>query len=407
VSWKTVALGEVCDLQNGYAFKSTDYVESSSTCNIRMSNIRQGGVFDEFHNEKYLPDSFATQYKDYLLKDDDLIIAMTDLATETKILGLPTLVKNSSGRNFLLNQRVGKLCKFSNEICVPFLRYFLTSPSVIEYYKSKGAGGLQINISKKDILSVKIKIPPLAEQQRIVAKLDAVFAEIDEAVMSTESKLNVLEELFKGYVARQFEHKDNQEIKKLKEVCEKITDGTHQTPKYFDDGYIFLSSKNVTSRKIDWDNIKYVDDIQHNEMQRRLSPQLGDVLLAKNGTTGVAAMVDRDVKFNIYVSLACLRTKGDVLPAYLLHFVNSKVAREQFSIRTKGIGVPNLHLQEIREVEISFPASHSEQELVIRKIESFRDNYSLINELLKVKVKSLQLLKSSILTQALQPPPQQ
>jgi len=145
------------------------------------------------------------------------------------------------------------------------------------------------------------------------------------------------------------------EYKKLKDICEKITDGTHQTPKYFESGFIFLSSRNVTSGKINWDDVKYIDEVQHYEMQKRVSPKKGDILLAKNGTTGVAALVDKDAVFDIYVSLALLRSKGEVLPEFLLHFINSPVAKSQFNKRLKGIGVPNLHLEEIREVDISFP----------------------------------------------------
>lgn len=177
---KIVKLGEVCDLQNGFAFKSSDYVEKSNTLNIRMSNIRPDGSFNEMHKAKYLPDSYAEKYKEFLLKDGDLIIAMTDMAGDPKILGLPSLTKNLNGRAFLLNQRVGKLHKFSEEIYVPYLCYFLKT--LKEYYKKKGAGGLQINISKKEVLSAPIILRPLAEQQRIVATLDTVFAEIDKTI---------------------------------------------------------------------------------------------------------------------------------------------------------------------------------------------------------------------------------
>ncbi|HNW12810.1 MAG TPA: restriction endonuclease subunit S [Candidatus Rifleibacterium sp.] len=152
---------------------------------------------------------------------------------------------------------------------------------------------------------------------------------------------------------------------KLNRVCEKITDGTHQTPKYFDYGFLFLSSRNVTSGKIDWENVKYIDDKQHVEMQRRVSPRLHDILLAKNGTTGVAAMVDRDVTFDIYVSLALLRPLEGILPKFLLYFINSPLAKEQFNKRLKGIGVPNLHLEEIREVELAYPESEAEQQRIV------------------------------------------
>jgi type I restriction enzyme, S subunit len=184
---KIVRLGDICDLKNGFAFKSNDYVEKSNTLNIRMSNIRPDGNFDEMHKARYLPDSFSEKYKEFLLKDNDLIIAMTDMAGDPKILGLPTIVKNSNERKFLLNQRVGKLHKFSNEIYVPYLCYFLKT--LKNYFKNKGAGGLQVNISKQEILSTNIILKPIVEQKKIVTKLDAIFSKIDKAVNLDKQKL--------------------------------------------------------------------------------------------------------------------------------------------------------------------------------------------------------------------------
>ena len=157
----------------------------------------------------------------------------------------------------------------------------------------------------------------------------------------------------------------------LQAVCAIITDGTHQTPKYFDKGYIFLSSKNVTSWKIDWDNIKYIDEEQHQKMYSRLRPRIGDILLAKNGTTGVAAIVDKNEVFDIYVSLALLRPKEFILPEFLLYFINSSIAKKQFNKRLKGIGVPNLHLEEIRAVSFCFPPLPEQKRIVSILDEAF------------------------------------
>ena len=200
-----------------------------------------------------------------------------------------------------------------------------------------------------------------------MTKLDSALANLDKL-----TKLNVKNDkenasLYENLKASIFENLLDSEEKTLKEVCEKITDGTHQTPKYFDKGYVFLSSRNVKSKKIDWGKIKYIDEKQHNEMQKRVSPRRGDILLAKNGTTGMGAIVDKDIDFDIYVSLALLRSKGDVLPEYLLEYINSKSAKEQFANRTKGIGVPNLHLKEIREVVIKYPTSKAEQNKVTKR----------------------------------------
>jgi len=143
----------------------------------------------------------------------------------------------------------------------------------------------------------------------------------------------------------------------LSEVCTKITDGTHQTPQYTDkdSGYIFLSSKDVTSGHIDWSGVKYIPEELHQELYKRLAPQRNDILLAKNGTTGIAALVDNDEVFDIYVSLALLRPTDEVDPTFLLSAINSDGVKQQFNAGLKGIGVPNLHLNVIRETKVLIP----------------------------------------------------
>lgn len=155
----------------------------------------------------------------------------------------------------------------------------------------------------------------------------------------------------------------------LEQICEFITDGTHQTPKYSESGYIFLSSKNVTTGKINWEEVKYISEELHNILYKRVSPKLDDILLAKNGTTGVAAIVDKDIIFDIYVSLAILRPfKKYINSKYLLYIINSSTTKNQFNKGLKGIGVPNLHLEQIRKVIFPLPPL-SEQRRIVEKIE--------------------------------------
>ena len=178
----------------------------------------------------------------------------------------------------------------------------------------------------------------------------------------------------------------------LKDLCTMdITDGTHKTPTYVEEGHIFLSSKNVTSGVIDWDNVMYIPASLHDELYKRIAPQKNDILLAKNGTTGVAAIVDRDEVFDIYVSLALIRPdETKVLPRYLLHAINSYPTKQFFDSHLKGIGVPNLHLTHIRETPIRVP-SFTEQKQIT-------DVLDKVDELIALRKKQLakldQLVKS-------------
>ena len=168
------------------------------------------------------------------------------------------------------------------------------------------------------------------------------------------------------------------EIQKLKDIClTEITDGTHQTPTYSEYGYIFLSSKNVTTQKIDWDNVMFIPGKLHEELYKRVAPQIDDILLAKNGTTGVAAIVDRDIVFDIYVSLALIRPNTEiVMPRYLLYAINNPVVKGYFDSSLKGIGVPNLHLKNIRETPIKIYDLET-QKAIVEKLDKVCELISL------------------------------
>ena len=159
---------------------------------------------------------------------------------------------------------------------------------------------------------------------------------------------------------------------RLPNLCKiPITDGTHQTPTYSDkeNGIPFLSSKDVTSRKIDWSKIKYITKELHEELQKRIQPCGNDILLAKNGTTGVAALVDTDKIFDIYVTLAVLRPAEVVHPNYLQYVINSPFCKKQFNGHLTGIGVPNLHLNDICKTIIPLPPL-IEQHRIVTAIET-------------------------------------
>lgn len=337
-----------------------------------------------------------------------------------KFIGAPTtwttkITKEAQAGDILLSVRapVGPINFATEKICIgrglaairaleKIDKYFLYSFLKKHENEIVGNSGAVFNsINKTQIENIEIPLPPLPEQRCIVKILDGVFEGIGKAKENAEKNLKNSRELFESYLQGVFDKKNNDwEVKKLSEVCEKITDGTHQTPTYYDDGIIFLSSRNVTGRKINWEKIRYIDNKQHFEMHKRVAPRINDILLAKNGTTGVAAIVDKDVVFDIYVSLALLRARNMIIPSFLLYFINSPVAKKQFNKRLKGSGVPNLHLEEIREVVIYFPKSLSEQKSIVKKLDALAEQAIKLEEIYKQKISDLEELKKSVLSKA-------
>jgi type I restriction enzyme S subunit len=226
----------------------------------------------------------------------------------------------------------------------------------------KATGASYPAVSDRIIFESPIATPAIAEQRRIADILD----QADALRAKRREALAQLEKLTQSIFIEMFGATNEYPVSSLADLCELITDGTHQTPEYADQGVLFLSAKNVTSGYIDWENIKFIPESLHLELHRRLSPRKSDILLAKNGTTGVAAIVDRDCTFDIYVSLALLRAKQGVLPEFLLGAINSPICKQQFNDSLKGVGVPNLHLKEIRATQIPHPPLNVQHEFLSR-----------------------------------------
>jgi type I restriction enzyme, S subunit len=200
-------------------------------------------------------------------------------------------------------------------------------------------------ISDSKVKSSTIPLPPIAEQKRIAGILDAA----DALRTKRRQSLAELDTLLQSVFIDMFGDPVTNPLVPIDEFCDLITDGTHQTPTYADDGYKFLSSKDVKTGTICWDKIKYIPHELHEQLYKRLAPQRNDILLAKNGTTGTAAIVDSDEIFDIYVSLALLRPKATTVSLFLLFAINTGYTKFQFDRSLKGVGVPNLHLKEIRK----------------------------------------------------------
>jgi len=380
-NWEVKRLGDVCSFHNGKGHeKSID------------ENGRYKVVNSKFVSSNGMKAKRTAIAKFPLLKED-IVMVMSDVPNGKTLAKCFYIDKDDE---YSLNQRV---CAFrTTSFDKDFLFYQLNRN---KYFLDFNNGENQSNLRKGDILDCPLLIPPLDQQKQIVATLDKAFATIDTATANAKQNLQNAKEFFESYLQNVFENKgDDWDRKKLQDVCHKISDGTHQTPKYFDEGVIFLSSRNVTSGKINWDKIKYIDEKQHIEMHKHIAPRIDDILLAKNGTTGVAAIVDRDVVFDIYVSLAHIRSLGDVYPQFLLYFINSTVAKKQFNSRLKGAGVPNLHLKEIREVVIDFPNSIEEQKKIVSKLDTISIETKKLEAIYTKKLADLEEMKKSVLQKA-------
>ena len=138
--------------------------------------------------------------------------------------------------------------------------------------------------------------------------------------------------------------------------------------------------------EIDFTNTKYISEIEHGELIKRCSPKAGDILLTKIGTIGRAAVVPSDSPvFSLFVSVALLQTNEKVIPDYLCACLNTSFVRKQFERHLKGIGVPDLHLENIAETQIVVPDISVQKKLsklYFYAFSSYKEKIQQANELL-------------------------
>ena len=163
-------------------------------------------------------------------------------------------------------------------------------------------------------------------------------------------------------------------VVELKSLCKKITDGTHYTPKYTNEGIHFISVKDVRDTKISFNDTKFISKEEHNKFIRRCKPEEGDILFTKVGTVGIAKVIDKGLpEFSIFVSVALLKVNKDLInPNYLALFLNSSFTKFQVDRVLKGIGVPDFHLENIAELLIPLPPLETQQKLVAIMDEAYQ-----------------------------------
>ena len=224
-----------------------------------------------------------------------------------------------------------------------YLYYAVKSSHLEKYY----TGATIPHIYFKDYQNEPIILYGKDEQIHVVSILEKV----EKIIEIRKQELKQLEELIKSRFVEMFgtlhDNKNGFDVVSIEAVCSLIKDGTHQTPIYTEDkneGYKFLSSKDVMSQTIDWTNIKYIPAELHEKLYATIKPQRNDILMSKNGVNyGVAAVNDTDEVFDIYVSLALLRPRDVIDPVFLRCVINNPETKRQFDSSIKGIGVPNLH----------------------------------------------------------------
>ena len=192
----------------------------------------------------------------------------------------------------------------------------------------------------------------------------------------------------------------------LGSILNKLTDGTHKTPKYTTDGIKFVSVKDMSNGVLSLENTKFISAEEHQELYARCNPEKGDILLSKVGTTGVPAIVNTTEQFSLFVSVALLKFDHKCIDLkFLYYMLMSPLVQAQATENTRGVGNKNWVLDAIANTMVVLPP-HAEQKRIVIKVEEllpYVDRYAAAYEKLEqFNAKFPEDMKKSILQYAIQ-----
>jgi type I restriction enzyme S subunit len=169
--WQFKRLGDLAHVFAGNSFKSQDFNNLSGSRVIKITNV---GVGELIETPDFLPPEFAHEYSKYKVLTGDLILALTRPYIST---GLKVAICPNAYNQALLNQRVAAIRPFLDG---SFLYIYMQSKYVLGLYQARfGSSGLQPNLKMSDVTNLIIPVPPIAEQHRIVQKVDELMALCD------------------------------------------------------------------------------------------------------------------------------------------------------------------------------------------------------------------------------------
>ncbi len=280
---------------------------------------------------------------------------------------------NTPGRTVTISEG-GNSCGYVNYMRKPFwcgahCYYLFDTINNTEYLyymlKSQQArlmklrsGACMPNIKKADLGSFELEYEADTDKQQHVV---SILERVEGIITARKQQLSALDDLIKARFVEMFGDPEAGTCrcltKKLKDLSNKISDGVHAKPEYTEAGRPFLSVVNINKGIVDFTDCKFVSEDAYQKMIKSTHPERGDILYTKVGATyGIPAYVDTDREFCLYVSVCLIKPKHKLInPRFLAIQMAMPSIKHQADARIKGIGVPDLHLNQISEFDVICP----------------------------------------------------
>lgn len=348
-----IRLGDACEILNGFAFKSDNYVDSGIRV-IRIANVQKGYIED--NTPAFYPLN-SNGLDKYMLEEGDLLMSLTGNVGRVAILE----------KQFLpaaLNQRVACLRMKTDRLTKGYLFHILNSDFFEQQCIQSSKGVAQKNMSTEWLKDFEIPLYSKEQQDKITTILDKTRNVIE----CRKQEFEKLDELIKARFVELFGdvtlNPNGYPIKNFDEISILITDGEHATPCRTEEGIYLLSARNVLNHTLQLDDVDYIDEDEYNRIARRVIPQAGDVLISCSGSIGRCCVVPAGLKFQMVRSAALIRFDDSINPIFAEWLITSDDLQRQIAQSATQSSQANLFQGKIRKLHGYVPPKELQDQFV-------------------------------------------
>ena len=336
------------------------------------------------------------------LQNEDLLI------TKDGTIGKLAVVSDLN-KPACLNSGIFVVRSLNKDFSTRYLFWVLKSKSFTQFNEYTSYGSTIQHLYQNVFVDFSFSFPSISEQTVIASFLDRKSAELDQLITNKEKLIALYEEEKTAIINRAVTRgrdpnvkakpsgvdwlgdiPEHWEVKRLKRLASKITDGEHISPTFTLDGMPFLSAKDVRDYHLIFANDKFVSFDDGERFRKRCNPEKNDLLLVSRGATiGRVAIVDTDTIFCLLGSVILIKPTKDIIPTYFLYSLKNKLLQDNFLLTSQSSAQQAIYLVNVVDVAIACPNT-DEQTAIVTHIET---EVSRLDAIIDKFNKQIELLK--------------
>ena len=405
-NWCWVRLKILSDFERGITFPASAKEKIANESNIpciRTANIQEELEIDDLI---YVDKKYMKENENKLIRVNDIIMSS---ANSRELVGKVSYVNYVSEPmtfgGFVIVIR-------SQYIFSKFLFYFLRLEFLFGHFMGKSTQTTNIaNINTANLGNYAFPLPPLAEQQRIVERIETLFAKLDEAKEKLQNTLDIFEirkaailhKAFTGELTANWRKQHDLTLDSWKEktLGEVANSQYGYTESATDEaiGPKFLRITDIQNGFVNWDEVPYCK-ISDKELDKYVL-SVDDIVIARTGaTTGKSYLIKDKINsvFASYLIRLKLKTKN-VLADFIYQYMQSQFYWTQITDFSKGIAQPGVNAQKLKEIKFNLPTL-DEQTEIVRIIDNLFAKEQQAHSIAQNALAKIDLIKKSILARA-------